>query len=327
MTVDVLPPSPAPGQHDVSTTLNYHAPLRDPSEEAYRYIYLTPPMGKPEHNLGEDQRPVVVHDARGREGEFSLDKNGFQFVQHASAEAEFVDEERIKGVYYKEAEELLKSVTGAKRVLIFDHTIRFVSAYMWWWRQGQRSFLLLGVTLVKTGQSRGPRVVVLWYVHSASSRRWARTHPAQERVHIDQTYEASIKRVNQLLGADAPHLLGTRIRLINLWRPIANPVYHRPLALGDWRTLDPTHDLVPVTYYYPDRTGATFSVRWNPAHQWWYLSEQRPDEVTLIKCFDSREEGGCARLTPHSAFWDRTTPQDKPSRQSIELRALLFDEE
>ncbi|RDX50336.1 hypothetical protein OH76DRAFT_471304 [Lentinus brumalis] len=290
MTVDVLPPSPAPGQHDVSATLNYHAPLGDPTEEAYRYIYLTPPPGKPEHNLGEDQRPVVVHDARGREDEFSLDKNGFQFVRHASAEAEFVDEERIKEVYYKEAEELLKSVTGAKRVLIFDHTIRRHAG-----KDGS----------IPRTEGRGP----------------------VERVHIDQTYEASIKRVNQLLGADAPRLLGTRIRLINLWRPIANPVYHRPLALGDWRTLDPTHDLVPVTYYYPDRTGATFSVRWNPAHQWWYLSEQRPDEVTLIKCFDSREEDGCARLTPHSAFWDRTTPQDKPSRQSIELRALLFDEE
>ena len=113
--------------HDVQTTLNYYKPLdgaADPSGEAYRYIYTTPPPGRSEHNLGDDPRPVVVHDARGREDEFSLDVHGFQFVRHVSAETEFVDEQRIKEVYYKEAEELLKRVTGAKRVLIFDHTIR-----------------------------------------------------------------------------------------------------------------------------------------------------------------------------------------------------------
>ena len=47
-------------------------------------------------------------------------------MKHKSEETEFVDEERIKSVYYKEVEELLKKVTGAKRVVIFDHTIRYV---------------------------------------------------------------------------------------------------------------------------------------------------------------------------------------------------------
>ena len=112
--------------HDVSTTLNYFASIDD--DAPYRYIYTTPPAGKAEHNLGDDPRPVVVHDARGREDEFSLDVHGFQFVRHVSAETEFVDEQRIKEVYYKEAEELLKRVTGAKRVLIFDNTIRCVLA-------------------------------------------------------------------------------------------------------------------------------------------------------------------------------------------------------
>ena len=144
-------------------------------------------------------------------------------------------------------------------------------------------------------------------------------------MHIDQTYEATIKRVHQLLGADAPHLLQSRTRLINVWRPIGHPVFHRPLAVSDWRALDERTDLVPVTYYYPDRVGATFSVRYNPAHKWWYLSQQTPEEVTLIKCYDSETDR--ARLTPHSAFWDRTSPEGAPHRQSIELRALVFDAE
>ena len=144
-------------------------------------------------------------------------------------------------------------------------------------------------------------------------------------MHIDQTYEATIKRVHQLLGADAPRLLQSRTRLINVWRPIGHPVFHRPLAVSDWRALDERTDLVPVTYYYPDRVGATFSVRYNPAHRWWYLAQQTPGEVTLIKCFDSEEDK--ARLTPHSAFVDTTDPKDAPPRQSIEVRTLVFDEE
>ncbi|TBU23192.1 hypothetical protein BD311DRAFT_731750 [Dichomitus squalens] len=278
-----------PTPHDVHTTLNYYKPLDgDASGEAYRYIYTAPPPGRPEHNLGDDPRPVVVHDARGREHDFALDVHGFQFLRHPSAEGEFADEARIRDVYYKEGEELLRRVTGAKKVVIFDHTIRRHSD-----KDGS----------VPRNVSRGP----------------------VERVHIDQTYEATIKRVHQLLGADAPRLLQSRTRLVNVWRPIANPVFHRPLAVSDWRALDERADLVPVTYYYPDRVGATFSVRYNPAHKWWYLSQQTPEEVTLIKCYDSLTDR--ARLTPHSAFWDSTTPEGAPHRQSIELRALLFDEE
>ena len=117
-----------------------------------------------------------------------------------------------------------------------------------------------------------------------------------------------------------------RVRIINVWRPIHHPVAHKPLAVSDWRYLD-QNDLVPVRFIYPHREGSTYSVRYNPEHKWYYLSDQTPDEVTLIKCFDSEVREGCARLTPHSAFVDPTTPSDKPHRQSIELRALLFDVE
>ena len=144
-------------------------------------------------------------------------------------------------------------------------------------------------------------------------------------MHIDHTYEATIKRVHQLLGADAPRLLQSRTRLINVWRPIGHPVFHRPLAVSDWRALDERTDLVPVRYLYPDREGATFSVRYNPAHRWWYLSQQTPDEVTLIKCYDSELDR--ARLTPHSAFLDKSSSPEMPTRESIEVRCLVFDTE
>lgn len=111
--------------HDVPTTLNYYAPTDGAAESPYSYVQA-PPEGKPRTNVGTDPRPVVVHDARGREHELTLDTAGFQFVKYPSAESKFDDEERIKTEYYKEIEELLKTVAGAKCVFIFDHTIRCV---------------------------------------------------------------------------------------------------------------------------------------------------------------------------------------------------------
>ena len=69
---------------------------------------------------------TVVHDVRGKEDTVSLETTGFKFVQHVSEEKLFVDEGAIRTKYYKEVEEILKKHTGAKRILIFDHTIRQV---------------------------------------------------------------------------------------------------------------------------------------------------------------------------------------------------------
>lgn len=148
----------------------------------------------------------------------------------------------------------------------------------------------------------------------------------QERVHVDQTYEAGIRRVREHLPADAERLLKSRCRIINVWRPIENPVAHHPLAVADWRSINPTSELIPTQLITPTRVGWTFSVKYNPEHAWYYLGGQTPEEVTLIKCFDT-EEGGVARLTPHTAFTDTGSAKDAPQRQSIEVRCLVFDAE
>jgi len=265
--------------HDVRTTLNYFSTLGN--EAPYNYVE-SPPEGTPKSNIKEDTQPVVVHDIRGREDTIGLDKTGFQFLQHVSEEKDFLDEEAIKTRYYKEVEELLKKETGAKRVFIFDHTIR-------------RNYN------ANSPMTRGP----------------------VKRVHVDQTYTSSVARVHYHLGEEADRLLKSRVRIINVWRPIANPVAHNPLAVADFYSLDEENDLVSTRHIYPTREGATFSVRYNPKHKWYFLADQTPEEVTLIKCFDSDEDK--ARLTPHTAFLDTTSPKSAPDRQSIEVRALVFD--
>jgi hypothetical protein len=106
---------------DVTTTLNYFASSNN--EVPYNYV-SEPPAGVPRSNVVAEPHPAVIQNARGKEDLIGLDKTGFQFVKHVSQEKEFLDEELIKTRYYQEVEELLKKQTGAKRVFIFDHTIR-----------------------------------------------------------------------------------------------------------------------------------------------------------------------------------------------------------
>jgi len=274
--------------HDVPTTLNYYTPIGD--EKPYNYVY-EPPSGVQPSNVGTDVQPVVVHDARGQEESLSLDTSGFQFVKHVSAEKEFVDEEAIKAKYYEEVEELLKKETGAKRIFIFDHTIR------------------------RKSQDPDNR--------TAETRRDPNARGPVERVHIDQTFEASVQRVHHHLGDEADALLSTRYQIINVWRPIKT-ILKDPLTVADAHSV-PDSDLVGVALIYPDRQGETYTVKPNPDHQWYYLYGQTPEEVMLIKCFDSKLDGR-ARRVPHTAFVNPDTV-DEYARESIEVRCLVFHED
>jgi hypothetical protein len=91
--------------HDVQTTLNYYKPNEDGSPPHPTYVDRPETYDRPvePHN-------VTVHDVTGREKEYTLDGNGFQFHRHTSVEKDFLDDEQIKAQYYPETEQLLKDV-------------------------------------------------------------------------------------------------------------------------------------------------------------------------------------------------------------------------
>mgnify|MGYP006955278394 FL=1 len=74
-----------------------------------------------------------------------------------------------------------------------------------------------------------------------------------------------------------------RFQIINLWRPIHVPALEWPLALCDYRSVNPEKDAIPVALIYPDREGETYGISYNPEHKWKYLKGMTPDEVVLIK--------------------------------------------
>lgn len=191
---------------------------------------------------------------------------------------------------YPRLTNLVRNRTGATRVFIFDHTIR---------RQ----------------------------LPSDGSAQAARRGPVQ-RVHIDQSYTASLSRVPHHLPDEADELLKGRVQIINVWRPIST-VQRDPLAVADAHSV-PDADLVPTGLIYTKpkpRSGETLQVRYNDAHRWYYKSGLTPEEVLLIKCFDTKTDGR-ARRVPHTAFVDPDTDrEDVPTRESIEVRALVFHED
>ncbi|KAA6408151.1 MAG: hypothetical protein FRX48_07893 [Lasallia pustulata] len=108
----------------VTTPLNFFQPPADGSTP-FNYVEQ-PPEGQPQRNFSDIAIPVEISDIRGQEHKFTLDQNAFEALKDISSEEhEFADDSHIKKVYYPEVEKLiLDNVPGAKRVLIFDHTIR-----------------------------------------------------------------------------------------------------------------------------------------------------------------------------------------------------------
>ena len=266
--------------NEIEAELNYLAPIPDRP----RTYTFHPPHGAPQTNVVPEPHRVTIRNARPDADKFRLDSHGFAFVHSPSAVVDFDDEAAVRGTYHAEADHLLKEVTGADRVFIFDHTIRRHI-------RGARDY------------QDGPR------------------QPAT-RVHVDHTARSAPQRVRDLLPDEAEQLLLGRVQVINLWRPIRHPVYDAPLAVCDATTVKPD-ELVPSDLVYPNRVGETYNVRFGEGHRWYYVPEMQPDEVLLLKCTDSKADVR-ARFTPHTAFLDERAPAGTPPRESIELRALVF---
>lgn len=109
---------------ETHSSLTFYGPPKDGSKP-WNYVEK-PPEGWPQRNYTEDNHEVTINDVRGREKDFVMNVNGFTTLQGVeSAENEFTDDEKIKSVYYPEVEKLLlDNVDGAKRIFIFDHTVR-----------------------------------------------------------------------------------------------------------------------------------------------------------------------------------------------------------
>jgi hypothetical protein len=196
-----------------------------------------------------DLRKMTV--LNGRLHALSLERNGFVLVEHRTAVKDFFDRKQLETVYYAEVEALIKKLSGAKRVVLFDHTLRSGD-------EAEREARLI-------------REPVL-------------------NAHNDYTEWSGPQRVRDLLPDEAETLLKGRFAIIQVWRAINKPIQSNPLAVADAASVA-FDDLLIAERRYPNRVGQTYRLKYNPAHRWFYFPEMRRDEALVFTVYDSDRSG------------------------------------
>jgi hypothetical protein len=198
-----------------------------------------------------EQRPMRIRDGRPLAAEFSLDRNGFALVDHSTAVADFFDPAQLEAVYYPEVERLVRAVSGAARVVVFDHTLRTGD--------------------LAEREARKIREPVLW-------------------AHNDYTEWSGPQRVREILPDQSELLLQQRFAIIQVWRAINQPIRSNPLALVDARSVV-AGDLLAAERRYPHRVGETYQLTYSPDHRWFYFPEMTRAEALVFKVYDSAKDG------------------------------------
>lgn len=146
-----------------------------------------------------ERRSVRIRDGRRAASPFSLDREGFALVRHATAVSDFDDDAQL-AAYEAELEALVKAAAGAARVVVFDHTRR---------------------------------------ADSQDLRAAKKLREPARIVHNDYTERSAPQRLRDLLPTQAVALLRRRFAIVNVWRPVDGPVRTAPLALCDAQSVAP----------------------------------------------------------------------------------------
>jgi len=203
-------------------------------------------------------------------------------------------------VYYEECKALARRLTGASRAFTFDHLIREPG------RQTGGGGLFKR-DVVTTAERGGGYVSI---------------------VHMDYTDNSTWREYLALHGISEPEG-ASRVIVLNFWRPLFGSAERQPLALCDARTVR-SDDLLEMMLYGYGQEGyswhdigiSVYQVANSPEQQWHYYSNMEPDEVLLIKTYDSL--GVIGRACPHTPFTNSTAPSTLPARRSVELRVLCY---
>ena len=106
--------------HSVRATLNYSEDNGKPPD----YYFYEPDPSVKLNPPGTDAHEVTIHDAWPLRHDIRLDKEGFELHDFDPSFKDFADEAKVKQAFYQQVVDFVKAHTGAKRVEVFDHTIR-----------------------------------------------------------------------------------------------------------------------------------------------------------------------------------------------------------
>ena len=259
--------------------------------------------------------PQVLRDAR-RIGEYypglspssaaCMDKLGVSLGYCESKCKNFYDAGEVERVFYPEMEKLLLDFfPGATDALVYNHDV-FDKDY-----KGDR-------TEDQANKNPGVNANYAYLVHNDLNDN-------SGRVRCRELLTKNLRnfgREQHYSEAQADAKMSRRFMSINLAKPMET-VQQNPFVLCAWPSFA---DQPYITNYrvYDDRVGETTRFTYRPNHEWYWFPQQKPTEVSMLKCYDSITDGSVSRWSFHSACVDPTAPEDAPCRKNVVVRAFIF---
>ncbi|HEY6598334.1 MAG TPA: CmcJ/NvfI family oxidoreductase [Pseudomonadales bacterium] len=285
---------------------------RDPAREADAMA-----LRKEERDIGRRclYFPQVLRDAR-RIGEYHpglspnspecMDQLGVSLAHCESKCTNFYDAAEVERVFYPEMEKLLlEFFPGATDALVYNHDV-FDKDYKGDRREDQAN------------KNPGVNANYAYLVHNDLNDN-------SGRVRCRELLTKNLRnfgREQRYTEADADAKMSRRFMSINLAKPMET-VRQNPFVLCAWPSFA---DQPYITNYrvYDDRVGETTRFTYRPTHEWYWFPQQQPNEVSMLKCYDSVTDGSVSRWSFHSACVDPTAPPDAPCRRNVVVRSFVF---
>ena len=285
---------------------------RDPAHKAEAEL-----LRKAEDDSGRRSLyfPHVMRDAR-RIGEYypglsvsspeSMDKLGVSLAHLESRCTNFYDSAEVERVFYPEIEKLLlEFFPDATDALVYNHDV-FDKDY-----RGDR-------TEDQDAKNPGVNARYANLVHNDLNDN-------SGRVRCRELLTKNLRnfgRTQHCTEAEADAKMSRRFMSINLAKPMET-VGQFPFVLCAWPSFA---DQPYITNYrvYDDRVGETTRFTYRPDHEWYWLPQQKPNEVSMLKCYDSIADGSVSRWSFHTACTDPTAPADAPCRKNVVVRSYVF---
>ncbi len=259
--------------------------------------------------------PQVMRDARRIEEYYSgltpdspecMDKLGLALAHCESKCQNFYDAVEVERVFYPEMEKLLlEFFPDATDALVYNHDV-FDKDY-----QGDR-------TEDQDNKNPGVNANYANLVHNDLNDN-------SGRVRCRELLTKNLRnfgREQHYAEAEADARMARRYMSINLAKPMET-VRQNPFVLCAWPSFA---DQPYITNYrvYDDRVGETTRFTYRPEHEWYWFPQQEPNEVSMLKCYDSITDGSVSRWSFHTACIDPTAPDDAPCRKNVVVRSLVF---
>ncbi|HEV2546398.1 MAG TPA: CmcJ/NvfI family oxidoreductase [Stellaceae bacterium] len=259
--------------------------------------------------------PHVMRDAR-RIGEYypglspsspeCMDRLGVSLAHVESACSNFYDSAEVERVFYPEIEKLLlKFFPDATDALAYNHDV-FDKDYA-----GDR-------TEDQDNKNPGVNARYANLVHNDLNDN-------SGRVRCRELLTRNLRnfgRAQHYTEEEADRKMSRRFMSINLAKPMET-VEQFPFVLCARPSFA---DQPYITNYriYDDRVGETTRFTYRPDHEWYWFPQQKPTEVSMLKCYDSVTDGSVSRWSFHTACIDPTAPAGARCRKNVVVRSFVF---